>query len=133
MNCEDFTSDESWLFYHTDSDTKQTVDHFFPNVNEDDKPLPIDVDQSFVTLYPGEKVEKEIVIWTNFWKELQVGEEYDLSMHHATIGWWDWGTIEGFAGRKVTKLDTRADKVILDIPSSNFVRVKVVNKGPMSN
>ena len=133
LNCEDLTSYESWLFHHTNSDTKHTVDHFFPDVNEDDEPLSIDINYGFVTLYPGEKVEKDVAIWSNLWKGLHVGADFDLLMHHATIGWWDWGTIEDFAGRKVTKHDTRDDKVILDIPSSNSIRAKFVNKDLMSN
>lgn len=131
LNCVDFTSYESWLFYHPNTDPEEMVDHFFPDVNDDDDPLPIDIKHGFVTLSPGEKVERDVVIWTNFWKALKVGEEYDLSMHHATIGWWEWGRMEDFAGRKVTKQETRVDRVTLDIPKSNSIRVKVVGEDAM--
>lgn len=131
LNCIDFTSYESWLFCHPNSDPEEVVDHFFPDVNEDDDPLPIDIEHGFVSLSPGEKVERDVVIFTNFWKALKVGEEYDLSMHHANIGWWEWGGMEDFAGRKVTRQERRIDGVTLHIPRSNSIRVKVVDGDAM--
>lgn len=128
LNCTDFNAYESWLFYDSSG---VVVDHFFPDVEADDSPMPIREENGFVTLNAGEEVVRDVTLPLMFWNGLKAGEEYDLLMPHASIGWWEWGRMDDFEGRRVTRQGVRDDKVVIKIPKSNIIRVKVVEQSTM--
>jgi hypothetical protein len=60
----------------------------------DRRPRPVSVENGFLTIYPGEKIESEVLIEVAATYGLETGKQYQLQLPWGAIDWWGFGNME---------------------------------------